>query len=31
LIIRFDRKDVYFMGGHYIAFAMINLRHVLAR
>jgi hypothetical protein len=30
LLIRFDRKDVYFMGGHYIAFAMINLRHVLA-
>jgi transposase len=30
LLIRFDRKDVYFMGGHYIAFAMINLRHILA-
>ena len=30
LLVRFDRKDVYFMGGHYIAFAMINLRHVLA-
>lgn len=30
LLIRFDRKDVYFMGGHYIGFAMINLRHVLA-
>jgi transposase len=30
LLIRFDRKDVYFMDGHYIAFAMINLRHVLA-
>jgi transposase len=30
LLIRFDRKDVYFMGAHYIAFAMINLRHVLA-
>jgi transposase len=30
LLIRFDRKDAYFMGGHYIAFAMINLRHVLA-
>lgn len=30
LLIRFDRKDVYFMGGHYIAFTMINLRHVLA-
>lgn len=30
LLIRFDRKDVYFMGSHYIAFSMINLRHVLA-
>jgi transposase len=30
LLIRFDRKDAYFMGGHYIAFAMINLRHILA-
>ena len=30
LLIRFDRKDAYFMGGHYIAFTMINLRHILA-
>lgn len=30
LLIRFERKDVYFMGNHYIAFAMINLRHVMA-
>jgi transposase len=30
LLLRFDRKDAYFMGGHYIAFAMINLRHILA-
>ena len=30
LLLRFDRKDVYFMGGHYIAFMMVNLRHVLA-
>jgi hypothetical protein len=30
LLIRFDRKDVYFMGSHYIAFSMINLRHLLA-
>ena len=30
LLVRFDRKGVYFMGGHYIAFTMINLRHVLA-
>ena len=30
LLIRFDRKDAYFMGGHYLAFTMINLRHVLA-
>lgn len=31
LLLRFDRKDVYFLGGHHIAYAMINLRHVLAR
>jgi transposase len=30
LLIRFERKDVYWLGGHYIAFAMINLRHILA-
>jgi len=30
LLIRFDRKDVYFLGAHFIAFAMINLRHVIA-
>jgi transposase len=29
LLIRFERKDVYFFGFHCIAFAMINLRHVL--
>ena len=30
LLLRFERRDAYFMGSHYIAFAMINLRHVLA-
>ena len=30
LLIRFDRKDAHFLGAHYIAFAMINLRHVFA-
>jgi transposase len=30
LLIRFDHQDVYFLGGHFIAYAMINLRHVLA-
>jgi len=30
LLIRFDRKDVYFLGAHHIAFSMVNLRHVLA-
>ena len=30
LLIRFDRKDVYFMGAHFIAYSMVNLRHVLA-
>jgi transposase len=31
LLVRFERKDVYFLGGHFIAFTMINLRHVLAQ
>lgn len=30
LLIRFERKDDYFFGGHCIAFAMINLRHTFA-
>jgi len=30
LLIRFERKDAYFLAGHHIAFAMINLRHILA-
>jgi len=30
LLIRYDRKDVNFLGGHHLAFAMINLRHVFA-
>ena len=29
LLIRFDRKDAFFLGAHFIVFAMINLRHVL--
>jgi transposase len=29
LLVRFDRKDAYFLGAHFIAFAMINLRHVV--
>jgi transposase len=29
LVLRYERKDVYFFGLHCIAFAMINLRHVL--
>ncbi len=29
LLIRFERKDLYFLGAHFIAFAMINLRHTL--
>ena len=29
LLIRFDRKDSYFLGAHFIAFAMINLRHIV--
>ena len=30
LLIRLERKDVYFLGGHFIVFAMINLRHLIA-
>ena len=30
LVIRYDRKDVYFMGAHFIAYSMVNLRHVFA-
>jgi hypothetical protein len=29
LLVRHDRRSVYFMGSHFIAFAMINLRNVL--
>jgi transposase len=31
LLIRFERYDACFLGAHYIAFAMINLRHVVAK
>lgn len=30
LLVRFDKKDANLLGGHHIAFTMINLRHVLA-
>ena len=30
LLIRFDRRDVYFLNEHYIAFAMINIRHLVS-
>ncbi len=30
LLIRFDRKDAYWLGAHHLAFALINLRHVFA-
>lgn len=30
LLLRFDRRDAYYLGGHHIAFAMINLRHAIA-
>jgi transposase len=29
LLIHFERKDLYFLGAHFIAFALINLRHKL--
>jgi len=28
LLVRFYRKDAYFLGAHFIVFALINLRHV---
>jgi len=31
LLIRFDRNDAFCLGRHFIAYAMINLRHVLAQ
>jgi hypothetical protein len=30
-LIRFERKANYFLGFHYIAFTLINLRNVLAK
>ena len=30
LLVRFDRKATHFMGAHYIVYALINLRHLLA-
>ena len=27
LLVRFDRRDLYFLNEHYLAFAMINIRH----
>jgi hypothetical protein len=29
LLVRFYRKDAYFLGAHFIVFALINLRHVV--
>ena len=29
LLLRFDRCEIYFLGAHFVAFAMINLRHLL--
>lgn len=29
LLLRYDRRDAYFLAGHHIAFAMINLRHLI--
>jgi transposase len=31
LLVRFDLKDANFLAGHHLAFALINLRHLLAR
>ena len=29
LLLRFDRREIYFLGAHFIAFTLINLRHML--
>jgi transposase len=29
LLVRFDRKDAYFLGAYFIAFTMVNLRHII--
>ncbi len=29
LLIRFERRDLYFLTAHFIAFTLINLRHIL--
>lgn len=31
LLIRFERKDVYWLGFHYLAFTLINLRNLLVK
>jgi transposase len=31
LLTRFERKDVYWLGFHYLAFTLINLRNLLAK
>ncbi len=31
LLVRFERKDVYFLGFHYLAFALVNLRNLLPK
>jgi transposase len=31
LLVRFDRLAPYFLGGHFLAYTLINLRHVLAQ
>jgi transposase len=30
LLVRFERKAIYFLNGHFLAFALINLRHHVA-
>ncbi|MDX1992539.1 MAG: transposase family protein [bacterium] len=30
LLVRFDRRAAHFMGAHYIVYALINLRHLIA-
>ncbi|HPP63781.1 MAG TPA: hypothetical protein PKV01_11150 [Anaerolineales bacterium] len=30
LLVRFDRRDLYFLNEHYIAFTMINIRRLIS-
>ena len=31
LLVRYEQREVYFLGAHFMAFTMINLRHVIQK